>query len=211
MAYDMKREHTRQALGERLVRNDVIYCVSALVSTLAAREWDGSDGIDADDLATLSYRQPTDDDYADQAPERVTVLQVESEGDKWEWMGPNSDEVYTDDGGEYFDTALEAYQSAYETNGWDAPDGAEVYEHWIVSSWLAARLREAGETVVDDVAGLTIWGRCTTGQAISMDGVIQRIAVAAYGEPETDSPVWPCPYCDANETDGHSENCEMNG
>ena len=52
--------------------------------------------------------------------------------------------------------------------------GAEVYEHWIVSSHLAYKLQEHGQTV-KDFFGLTLWCRCCTGQAISMDHVIQEI------------------------------------
>lgn len=54
-------------------------------------------------------------------------------------------------------------------------DYCEVYEHWVVSSWLAKRLHERDE-VVEDFAGLTIWGRCCSGQSICMDSVIQNIA-----------------------------------
>lgn len=50
----------------------------------------------------------------------------------------------------------------------------EIYEYWAVSSWLARRLRDAGEGVAD-LGGMHVWGRCITGQAISMDGVIRRI------------------------------------
>jgi hypothetical protein len=49
-------------------------------------------------------------------------------------------------------------------------------EYWIVSDWLAALLAEKGEKVCDDVYGMTVWGRFTTGQSISMDRVIQDIA-----------------------------------
>lgn len=48
----------------------------------------------------------------------------------------------------------------------------EAYEHWIVSDWLADKLAERGEMVLKDFLGLTIWGRATTGQAISLDEVI---------------------------------------
>ena len=51
----------------------------------------------------------------------------------------------------------------------------EVFEHWIVSSWFAGKLKEQGESV-GELFGLTIWGRTTTGQAIAMDSVIQQIA-----------------------------------
>jgi len=46
-----------------------------------------------------------------------------------------------------------------------------VLEHWIVSDNLARHLRENDQVVVD-IYGLTIWGRFTSGQAISMDSVI---------------------------------------
>lgn len=51
----------------------------------------------------------------------------------------------------------------------------EVYEHWTIpEGWTARDLREQGE-VVFDFGGMRIWGRMATGQAISMDGTIQRI------------------------------------
>jgi hypothetical protein len=50
----------------------------------------------------------------------------------------------------------------------------EAYEHWIVSNWLGRKLTERGYTV-REVLGLTIWARGTTGQSISMDGVINEI------------------------------------
>lgn len=63
------------------------------------------------------------------------------------------------------------YQDAADYLNID-PEYNEVYEHWIVSDWLADRLEEKGEAVNKDFMGLTLWGRCTTGQAIAMDRVI---------------------------------------
>ena len=57
-------------------------------------------------------------------------------------------------------------------NDEDYPD--EALEHWLVSNWLAERLREEGEMVVEFL-GLTIWGRTTSGQAIYIDSVIEDI------------------------------------
>ena len=50
----------------------------------------------------------------------------------------------------------------------------EALEHWVVSDWLANRLREQKEMVID-FYGLTIWGRTTSGQAIYIDSVIEDI------------------------------------
>ena len=73
--------------------------------------------------------------------------------------------------------ALGEYDDRYKEFAEDHridPEYDEAYEHWIVTDWLAARLAEKGE-ITGEVCGLTIWGRCTTGQSISMDWVIQSI------------------------------------
>lgn len=55
------------------------------------------------------------------------------------------------------------------------PDYDEVYEHWIVnSSWAADDLRAYGQ-IVFEFGGLTIFGRCTTGQSMSLDGWTRRL------------------------------------
>lgn len=55
------------------------------------------------------------------------------------------------------------------------PDRHEVYEHWIVDRYFANnQLAPRGELVFE-FSNFTIWGRCTTGQSISLDGVIRNI------------------------------------
>lgn len=79
------------------------------------------------------------------------------------------------------------------TNGWCTlcedmdvePDYDEVYEHWVVSDWLGRKLEGNGE-IVRNVCGLTIWGRCTSGQAIALDYVIQKIACDLWGSELTE-------------------------
>ncbi len=76
-----------------------------------------------------------------------------------------------------------------ESDGWQKvcddnrldPEQREAYEHWIVSGWLAHRLADKGE-LTGEVCGLTIWGRCTTGQSICMDGVIEEITQELYAD-----------------------------
>ena len=50
----------------------------------------------------------------------------------------------------------------------------EIYEWWLVSPWLSKRLLMEDEPILDNDYGVW-WGRCTTGQAISQDYVIQKI------------------------------------
>lgn len=52
----------------------------------------------------------------------------------------------------------------------------EVYEWWAVTPWFGEKLKGKGESVIESW-GKTYWGRCTTGQGISLDGVIQNIAM----------------------------------
>ena len=61
------------------------------------------------------------------------------------------------------------------------PDYREAYEHWVVTGWLARKLAEEGE-MVGDVLNLPVWGRCTTGQSMSIDGVIERITAKLWPE-----------------------------
>ncbi len=49
----------------------------------------------------------------------------------------------------------------------------EIYEWWLVSSYLCEKLKAKGQPVIEEQ---NIWGRCTTGQAILLDYVIGKIA-----------------------------------
>ena len=51
----------------------------------------------------------------------------------------------------------------------------EILEWWLIDSWLAERLRQEGEVVIEEY-GCYWWGRSTSGQAICLDSVIQKIA-----------------------------------
>lgn len=53
-------------------------------------------------------------------------------------------------------------------------DPQEIFEWWLVSDFLFQKLQAKGEPVIE-WADLKIWGRCTTGQAILLDGVISKI------------------------------------
>ena len=51
---------------------------------------------------------------------------------------------------------------------------SEVFEWWAVGSMLFEDLKKQGQVVID-TGSVHVWGRCTTGQAILLDGVITRI------------------------------------
>lgn len=49
---------------------------------------------------------------------------------------------------------------------------AEIFEWWRVSPWLLEKLAAKGQPVIFHES---LWGRCTTGQAILLDSVISEI------------------------------------
>lgn len=182
--------------AEKIVRDDVYYCVSGLIYGLGQIIHDLNHdqtqrlGVDSDELMELMETV----DY-DEAAER----HIDDDMDRDELMeylddqfvSYKEDETEDDDGNdldepiqhETMNTLREKAKAAMRDQGAEEfcrdmniePDRSEVYEHWIVSNWLGRKLTEQGHTV-REVLGMTIWGRPTTGQAIAMDGVILGIA-----------------------------------
>jgi hypothetical protein len=144
---------------EDLVRREVFYCVSSLVSTLAS----GNPYTDAKDLGILM----------EQAQELTwPLLDYESAAEEAGWK-PAKDgwRKATSFGHLQHPGPVEELCDVEDIE----PHEREVYEHWIVSEWLADKLEAQGEKVDRDFAGLTVWARTTTGQAIRLDYVIERI------------------------------------
>jgi hypothetical protein len=73
---------------------------------------------------------------------------------------------------EELETQNEAIQSEIEELENLDQESQDVYEWWLVSSYLCAKLVELGHPVLKDE---NIWGRCTTGQAILLDYAISKI------------------------------------
>jgi len=66
------------------------------------------------------------------------------------------------------------YRNDYEDDGGE-PELIEALEFWIVMPWFGDELKKRGEIVNEDFLGFCIWGRTTSGQAISLDWVVQDI------------------------------------
>lgn len=149
--------------AENIVRQDVHYCVSALVHTLAQHDGASLDLSASDDLAQLT----------EQAFELSTPINDWEEAAREAGWEKNGD-VWTH--AEFPMAETSAENACYAAN--IEPHEREVFEHWVISDWLADKLAEKGEKVDKDFAGLTVWARTTTttGQAISMDAVIEEIA-----------------------------------
>lgn len=171
-----------QEHGRRLIHNEVHAVISALVSTLA--EGYGADprgrGSDLNELTEQAYElaRPIED-WKEAAEQAGWEIKEQADGD--------NAFVNTEDGGRVInsidtdeDDAWErlCHEEDIEPYQWD------VYEHWIISEWLADKLEAKGERIDRDFAGLTVWGRTTTGQAIYMDHVIREIVRELHAKVE---------------------------
>jgi hypothetical protein len=150
--------------SEDLVRREVYYCVSYLVSTLAKGYGNTSRDRCDENLADLT----------EQAFELVTPIE------DWGSAAIEAGAVQDSASQNWSDKEGVGYADARDfcdANDIE-PHYAEIYEHWIVSDWLADKLAEHGEKVDKDFAGMIVWARTTTGQGIAGDAVIRKITDA---------------------------------
>jgi hypothetical protein len=180
--------------AQDIVRAEVIYCVSELVATLAAgyglSHFQNGGSRNAPG-ASQGYAAL--DDVCEQALELAApIADYESAAIEagWKhhensWRGFHNEKT-GEVSPEFRDpTSPEGCAEALCRHYDIEPCDREVFEHWIVSDWLADELDAKGEKVDRDFSGMTVWARTTTGQAISMDSVIVEIAAdlaREYGE-----------------------------
>jgi hypothetical protein len=175
------KKMTLDEMAQQLVRQNVYYCISGLISDLnklvssadpkTLKEVD----IDDDQLRDLSVQ----DDWEEPASYYIRKLDredliTELELKDIEMEPEETTEALAEKLIAHLDEEGE-FQEFCSDNRLD-PDQIEVYEHWLVSDWFAARLEEKGGIVDKDLCGVTVWGRTTTGQSSYMDGIVQRIA-----------------------------------
>lgn len=210
-------EQELQELSTRLVRDNVIYCVSSLMCSVGQNLEEACNIFDEDyDEAQSLFSRPNYEsavsgfictadlteleelcdldgidwsDLIDKVGYQPAKIEAEAEATKDEAKADHL-RLLANDFEEWLDDNIERWSAlrdlveecvhdpkeVYTHFNLDANDYDEVYEHWVVTDWLKRKLEARGE-IVGEFAGLTIWGRCTTGQAICMDGVIERIAV----------------------------------
>lgn len=169
----MLNETDLQTRAAQMVDREVNCCLSSLVATLAMcndrldlGDMTGPDSYGREELMQQAYDLAAPiDDYEEAAIQgHWTFVRDTGRSDKWTRVGCE------DGGAEWFNTAREVCEADDIE-----PYSCEVYEHWAVSQWLADKLAAKGEKVDNDFAGLCVWARTTSGQAISMDAVIRAI------------------------------------
>lgn len=150
-----EQELALQRASDRMVREGIIYCVSSLIDRL----WrELPDLPDWENFSKTTFDITYRCNYCKQG---WVIKDVE-----------NTDEVSNCP-----KCGREAIGYAFDEHY------REVFEYWIVDSWMAEKLKQEGELIVEDfMEGAIgyIWCRTTTGQAISMDYVIREITKKYY-------------------------------
>lgn len=150
---------TIEQRAERLVRQEVLCCMSHIVATLAENGGVGKVRGALDELSDQAFElaAPVDD------WEEAAIQQGAKFSDIRGWFVGSIPQTFETTKDLCEAISIEPYQR-------------EVFEHWAITEWLADKLIEHGEKVDKDFGNLCIWARTTTGQMISMDSVIQQIA-----------------------------------
>ncbi len=145
-----------QEIKRKFVDREVIYCASALVYELAQKAEHFTDY--EDDLYGAYQGIP---DYEEAAKQNGWAQKKDGSFYHKEKKGKSS---------------ADTWASLCDEQNIDTDEYApEIYEHWIVSDYLADKLENHEHKVLRDFFGMTIWCRPTTGQAILLDGVISSI------------------------------------
>jgi hypothetical protein len=184
------------------VRREVIYCVSSLIYDLAQQAehfpeyeeelYSAFQGLPdyQESAEEEGWKQADEDMFFNEQTGKTTTAEsweqlCQAQGIDYERHSTGEDEA-TDEGwlklakGAFYspdsycyDDESQDWKALCEEQNIDAQEHApEVYEHWIVTDWLANKLEER---VLRNFFGMTIWGRTCTGQTISLDGVICAI------------------------------------
>lgn len=148
--------NVNQEIKGKFVNREVIHLASSLVYELAKKAEEFPDY--QDDLYGAFEGIP---DYEEAATQNG-------------WTQKKDGSFYHKENKETSDT--ENWQELCAEQDIDAYEYApEIFEHWIISDYLADKLENHGHKVLRDFFGMTIWCRPTTGQAILLDGVISEI------------------------------------
>lgn len=161
---------------QEFIDQNIVYCVSTLVWELTQKNCDCLSEEDKFELwaGRVDYGRAK----YELELERDSVFKHYYTEDNQYYFGVRNehgvwkiDPIYNDE-----ETAIYEWFEIYRGGSLD-DYRQEIFEHWIVSSWLASKLEAFGETVVRDFYGLNIYCRPCTGQALYCDYVIQKSTI----------------------------------
>jgi hypothetical protein len=168
MTTQLRDSVKNQAICSKLVEREVLHCLSSLVDHFAKNPeaLEGSDYSQEDIIDLCQCRV----DHSERIEEIESAI-VDLE----EQLDQASDDASAQDDAEELAKEIATLEKEKDDLESEQEEPREVYEHWAVTRWFAEKLKQHGETT-GDLFDFHVWGRCTTGQSISMDCVILEIA-----------------------------------
>ncbi len=191
--YSKGNSEVNQRIKSKFVEREVYTCVSTITEYILQKSFEDSDAPFSWDDITNRY--PDNDEEIDELQEkydaletdRLTELDDQEEAEIEESKELLDEEKISDfTHNRNLDVIEEKYQmlkaevekemeeieERIEELRSKEKEPPEIYEWWIVSSFLCRKLKEYGESVISHE---NIWGRHTTGQAILLDWIITQI------------------------------------
>lgn len=165
-------EIINQRICAKFVADEVIACVSDMVELTYGEDLTNKYAVNYEDVRNLSRYPEYYGEYAkfEGGAECDKEEEIERLEDLWESIKMLG-HYEGDDDLETIESCIDS--EIHELNTLGLED-AEIFEWWIVTSWLGRKLEEKGYPVVERSMGW-LWGRTTTGQSISIDYVIRQI------------------------------------
>jgi len=193
-----------QELAEMWIEREILCCDSCLVSDLMQQSYEVNNNVSknfAIEEATNIYLDTSSwsaerckeylDDYGHDYPDDANPYAMDADELRELFEEEDEDFPFSEDhtlSKKELERVRDKVFSWLEEGDWEDVDiwreaahelalenPQEPYEWWRISNWLARRLEELDEVILDNDYGVW-WGRCGTGQAINLDGTFQRIA-----------------------------------
>jgi len=166
----MKQEIEQQRKNSKLVENCVHACVSTYVEYILEKSLEDTDAPFSHDDIENSYAFDVDAFKEAAGDELANDPQVHKEHIAFKELEAVQD---------IDDADVFVKEQCLGTDPHDFEEPQEIFEWWVVDTWLMSRLKEKGEPVI---LGESIWGRTCTGQSMVLDGVISEIQKeSSYG------------------------------
>lgn len=162
----------------KIVNNEIYVCQTGLVEELLNNglfEWDNIQNMYIDNSEQVKELQEQKEEIEEQIEElKEQIEQIEGQRqEEEEELIEQIEELERDI--EKLDKQIEQIEGQIEELKEEEKTPNEPIEWWCVSNWLKEKLLEYNEPILENDFG-TWWGRCTTGQSIKLDWVIQEIA-----------------------------------
>lgn len=173
MNYDSSKN---QDIKRKFVEREVYSCVTSMVEYIIKQGFEDREApFSMDDLTNYYTDNSSKIEILEEKKEQLDeeITDIENDIEELEDGEDNEKEIQVkEEEKEKLEEEIQNIENQIEELEREQDEPNEVYEWWMVSSWLCNKLKEHGEVVLEDES---IWGRCCTGQAILLDGVISEI------------------------------------